>query len=238
MTEKMRQALEAAYDEIKVFTDEAFASTVFTPEGLKHLKVTIAVVEKALAEPTEADSIPQLKGEITVLQQQLVEEKETKRMYIEGLDAAEKRGYDKALKEYAASSAQVQRWLAEAREEGQENKDGETIGNLLSLPQQIKEQSKRLAESSVEIEKLRAKVVTMKLNAMELVTSMKDGDKQKYSNDKARTAAQERLLVEDTEYCANCDELGRLEYQQKLGEIELAMLQDTFRANLAIAEMR
>lgn len=151
---------------------------------------------------------------------------------------AEEHGYNKALKEFTPTAAQVQRWLAEAREEGQEDKTNETISSLYDLPRQIKAQSLKLAESARNIEEIRARTEKSKLNATELVTDMREGDKQKYSNDKARNAAQAGMLEKDEKYTADCDKLTRLVYQQKVGEIDLACLRDTFRATIAIAEMR
>lgn len=153
------------------------------------------------------------------------------------IEAIKKEAFDKGVAAYRPTAKQVQDWIRDAFDEGKTEKSNETAINLLDLPQQIKETSIVLANTAVEIEKLRASIKTAQMCAMEQVTDLKDGDKPKYGNDKARTAAQAKILDGDDTYKETCDKLSRLEYRQKLDEIALACLRDTFRAHIAIAEM-
>lgn len=133
---------------------------------------------------------------------------------------------------------EVARLIHEAYEEGKSDSGGSITTKLLELPGQLEAQAFRLADRAIEIEKLRAKIATKKMQAMEQITDLKENGKPKYSNAEARASAQVKMLADDAEYLKDCDELGRLEYQQKLEEIGFSYLRDTFRAQIAIAGMR
>lgn len=90
---------------------------------------------------------------------------------------------------------------------------------LLELPENIKTQSQKIADLTIETEKLRISTETSRMQALEIVINLKEGDKQKYNNDKARKVAQERLLADDHLYLDNCDALARQEYQLKTEQI-------------------
>jgi len=115
---------------------------------------------------------------------------------------------------------------------------GHVRNQLLNLPDRIKEQSLEVAEISQQIEKVHLWIAHAKNEAFELISEIREEGKPKYSNEKARTVAQEKYLVESQQYLDNCDALGRLEWQLKTKEIELGHSQNLFRACLAVAGMQ
>ncbi len=114
---------------------------------------------------------------------------------------------------------------------------GRIRNQLLNLPDAIKDQQLEVALISSEIEKLCLLIAHSRNIAFELISGIKEEDKLKYSNEKARTVAQEAYLAEDKAYLENCDKLGRQEWQLKVEQIELDFLRDSFKATLAISQM-
>lgn len=72
--------------------------------------------------------------------------------------------------------------------------------HILDMPEQIRKASIILVEKTLSISKLQKKIAEAETATMQTVVSAKEGDKEKYTNDKARIAAQKSLLVSNQNY--------------------------------------
>ena len=140
--------------------------------------------------------------------------------------------------EYGLKAKHVQELIADAYKEGLEEQKNAVSVQLLELPEQIKSQSLTIADLAARIETLKLSIENIKNQALELVLSATDEGKPKYSNDKARKVAVERILREDKLYLDNLDELGRKESELRGELIQLEYLHNMFSAYKAVAGMR
>ena len=230
--DKLRAALEAAKEELDPLV---VYKGVFTPVGIKHLKETIAAVDEALK------SEPPLIGMSDADYREVVQ-KAKNDGYQEGYEA---RAKEEALNAPAENPddgldafKQTKQEIADLKQFLESQSGGHVRNQLLNLPDAIKDQQVKVAQTSQEIEKLRLLIAHSRNQAFEFISGIKEGDKLKYSNEKARTVAQESYLAEDKEYLENCDKLGRQEWRLKVEQIELDFLHDSFKATLAIAQMQ
>lgn len=235
MTEKMRVALEAAADILTKILDDVVAyDDTEIGEARK-------LIEEALAEPTEVESIPKLKGEITVLHQRIAELEEGQKNHTIELNESEKRGFERGITA-SPSADQVQRWISEAYEEGKEYQRGETAVNILSLPQQIKEQHQKVANQTVDIEATRKSIKEIELLTMLAITGEVTTEgtkvKPKFSNAEAREAELQSRVKDNNGYASLVKKLADDQKQAITDQIQLEYLNNLFIANCEIAEMR
>jgi len=114
---------------------------------------------------------------------------------------------------------------------------GHVRHQLLTLPEQIKSQSQKVADLTADIEKLRLSIANIKNQHLEIVLSATENNKPKYSNEQTRKIAVEQLLREDKLYLDNTDELGRTETALRSEQIQLEYLQNMFLAYRSVANM-
>ena len=108
---------------------------------------------------------------------------------------------------------------------------------LLEMPDKIKAQQLHCADLAQATEAQRTLVEKMKKVHLDTVLSAMQEDKPKYSNDKQRAIALDKLLAEDECYTKSLQILLDIEKSQKLAGIELDYQHNVFKALLAIAGM-
>ncbi len=143
-----------------------------------------------------------------------------------------------AFKQTKQAIAELAAEVSQLNEIVWQNSPSHIRNQLLNLPDAIKDQALKVANTSQEIEKLRLLIAHSRNQAFEFISGIKEGDKLKYSNEKARSVAQETYLADDKAYLGNCDKVSRQEWQLKVEQIELDFLRDSFKATLAIAQMQ
>lgn len=127
--------------------------------------------------------------------------------------------------------------LKEAYDEGTVCRRDEIVTQLLELPGKIQAQSFDIAKTAELIECQRLILDRKKNDYLNFVLSATMDGKPKFSNELARRAAVESLIVEDKSYVEIHDSLVLNEALLKRQEIELTHLNNLFRVYLAIAGM-
>lgn len=145
---------------------------------------------------------------------------------------AEQQGYDAGIATNS-SVLQVEHWIREAYQEGKEDQRGETAVKILELPQQIRELAMKVATDSFAVEEKRLEISRIETEVDSIIAT-----DDTLTNDTKRRAAKKLALKQHEKYSGLCAELADLEKRVKFGQVEFYYLQDLFKANIAIAEMR
>ena len=146
-------------------------------------------------------------------------------------DAAYHTGYEQRKKEDHRIAAKEVLFALDQRQDRLEIE-------LRELPELIQSSAYDLLRLTCNIEIERKKIAEKKLDAMTLISEIKDMGKPKYSNSDMREAAVKAMLKEDREYCDSVDILSVIEYSQRKQQIDLSFFENKFAACRSIAVMR